>query len=71
MDYNPRMSMAPRGSQQSSQQKPKRDDDEDAFMKLVRKPTTRRDQTWSRTNKHCRKILKSRAASAILGSTSP
>jgi hypothetical protein len=35
MDYNPRMSMAPRGSQQSSQQKPKRDDDEDAFMKLV------------------------------------
>ena len=36
MDYNPRMSMAPRGSQQSSQQKPKRDDDEDAFMKLVR-----------------------------------
>jgi len=38
MDYNPRMSMAPRGSQQSSQQKPKRDDDEDAFMKLVCKP---------------------------------
>jgi hypothetical protein len=50
MDYNPRMSMAPRGSQQSSQQKPKRDDDEDAFMKLVRKATMRQDQTRSRTN---------------------
>jgi hypothetical protein len=35
MDYNPRMSMARSSQPQSSQQKPKRDDDEDAFMKLV------------------------------------
>ena len=42
MDYNPRMSMARSSQPQSSQQKPKRDDDEDAFMKLVY--STRRAQ---------------------------
>lgn len=35
MDYNPRMSMAPRGSQQPTQQKQKKEDDGDAFMTLV------------------------------------
>lgn len=35
MDYNPRMSMARSSQPQSSQQKHKKDDDEDAFMKLV------------------------------------
>lgn len=33
MSYNPRMSMA--GSQQSSQQKQRKEDDGDAFMTLV------------------------------------
>lgn len=35
MDYNPRMSMAPRSSQQPTQQKQKKEDDGDAFMVLV------------------------------------
>lgn len=35
MDYNPRMSMARSSQPQSSQQKHKKDDDEDAFMRLV------------------------------------
>jgi hypothetical protein len=35
MDYNPRMSMARSSQPQMSQQKHKKDDDEDAFMKLV------------------------------------
>ncbi|KAF2166104.1 hypothetical protein M409DRAFT_66976 [Zasmidium cellare ATCC 36951] len=34
MDYNPRMSMAPRSSQQPTQQKQKKEDDGDAFMVL-------------------------------------
>lgn len=34
MDFNPRMSMV-RGSQQSSQQKQRKEEDGDAFMTLV------------------------------------
>lgn len=35
MDYHPRQSMAPRGSQMGSQQKKPKEPDEDAFMTLV------------------------------------